>query len=170
MDDSYFLSLIVDGLSVSPLYSDESDRLFDIGMLRLLFEKLQIGKFIDEYDLTKEDYEKYFQGIMGDIDLSLKNELENEFRINQVENKMYKSETLNEIIECIENYEEAFMDRGGQLTVLGTFLLLVDKFNLDDFMSEYDFTPKEYAKYFQKTTKKHNKSLHKIIKKEFKNA
>ena len=85
MNDSYFLSLIVDSLSVSPYYIDESDKLFDIGMLRLLFKKFQIEEFMDEYDLTKDDYQKYFQNIIGDINLSMKVQLEQEFNINQVE-------------------------------------------------------------------------------------
>ena len=80
---------------------------------------------------------------------------------------MYENETINGIIECIDNYDDAFMNRGNQLTVLGTFLLLVDKFELDKAL-DCDFTEKEYDKYFKDTTKKYNKPIHKIIKKEFK--
>jgi len=79
MNDSLFLSLIIERLLVSPFYVDENDSLFDISMLRLLFDKLEIGKFIDEYDLSLADYEKYFQEILSDIDSSLKSELENSF-------------------------------------------------------------------------------------------
>ena len=79
MNDSLFLSLIIESLSVSPFYTDESDSLFDISMLRLLFDKLQIEKFMDEYDISKSDYEQYFKEIMSDVDSSLKDELENSF-------------------------------------------------------------------------------------------
>lgn len=87
-----------------------------------------------------------------------------------LENKMrYESETLNVIIECIDNYEIAFFDRGNQLTALGTFLFIIDEFDLDGFMSEHEITKLEYERYFKATTKKHNKHLHKLMKKEFKN-
>ena len=40
MENSLFLNSVVDGLMVSTFYIDEEDRLFDIGMLKLLFKKL----------------------------------------------------------------------------------------------------------------------------------
>ena len=80
MENSLFLNSVVDGLMVSPFYIDEEDRLFDIGMLKLVFKKLQIEKFMDDYDLSLSDYEKYFQGIMDKKDFFSTKELENKFK------------------------------------------------------------------------------------------
>ena len=80
MENSLFLNSVVDGLMVSPFYIDEEDRLFDIGMLKLVFKKLQIEKFMNDYDLSISDYEKYFQGIMDKKDFFSTKELENKFK------------------------------------------------------------------------------------------
>lgn len=74
-----FLDVIIDSLMLSDNYLDEKDRLFDIAMLRLLFLKLNIDKYMDDYDLTKSDYEKYFKNILDTTDSSIKKELEGEF-------------------------------------------------------------------------------------------
>jgi hypothetical protein len=65
---------------LSDNYFDETDRLFDIAMLRLLFMKLDIDTFMDNYDLSKSDYEQYFKDILSTTDFSSKKELENEFK------------------------------------------------------------------------------------------
>jgi len=75
-----FLDLIIDSLMLSDNYSDETDRLFDIAMLRLLFMKLDIDTFMDNYDLSKSDYEQYFKEILATTDFFSKKELENEFK------------------------------------------------------------------------------------------
>lgn len=74
-----FLDLIIESLILSDNYLDETDRLFDIAMLRLLFLKLDIDKFMDNYDLSKSDYEQYFKDILATTDFSSKKELEDEF-------------------------------------------------------------------------------------------
>ena len=65
---------------LSDNYFDETDRLFEIAMLRLLFMKLDIDTFMDNYDLSKSDYEQYFKEILATTDFSSKKELENEFK------------------------------------------------------------------------------------------
>ncbi len=42
--------------------------------------KLDIDKFMDNYDLSKYDYEQYFKDILSTTDFSSKKELENEFK------------------------------------------------------------------------------------------
>jgi hypothetical protein len=64
-DDSIFLHTIVNALMVSPSYVDEKDKLFEIELLRLVFDKLDVQNFMDDYDVTQADYEEYFKGIMN---------------------------------------------------------------------------------------------------------
>lgn len=80
MENSLFLNSVVDSLMVSPFYIDEEDKLFDIGMLKLVFEKLEVKKFMNDYDLSLSDYEKYFHGIMEKKDFFSTKELENKFK------------------------------------------------------------------------------------------
>jgi len=80
---------------------------------------------------------------------------------------------LQRIVECVEEGEELFMEElfmndWDHITTLQSLHLLIEKFNLDEFMEEYTFTKEEYQKYFKDVTKSYDMSLHKKIKNEFK--
>jgi len=80
----------------------------------------------------------------------------------------YRSNMLKLIVECVEESEERFTSDWDHITTLQTLLMIVDKFNLDKFMSEYHFSKDEYNKYFKSYTKQYDISLHKEIKQNFK--
>ena len=82
---------------------------------------------------------------------------------------MYRSNMLNSLVECVGESEERFIDDWDYITTYQTLLMLIEKFNLDDFMEDYHFSEDEYNKYFKKITKVYNRELHKEIKKSFKN-
>lgn len=75
---------------------------------------------------------------------------------------------LQRIVECVEEGEELFMNDWDYITTLQSLHLLIEKFNLDEFMEEYTFTKEEYEKYFKDITKSYDMSLHKEIKRRFK--
>ena len=82
---------------------------------------------------------------------------------------MNRSNILNMVVKCVEESEWKFRSEWDHITTLQTLLMIVDKFNLDEFMSEYHFTKDEYNKYFKSFTKQYNISIHKEIKQSFKN-
>ncbi len=81
---------------------------------------------------------------------------------------MYENNVLNRIMECIEISDDVFKNKEKQLTALNTFILLMDKLDVDNFMYEYDFSEEEYNKYFKDIVKTYNKGLQKTIEQEFK--
>jgi len=81
---------------------------------------------------------------------------------------MYKNNMISRIVECVEEGEEFFMSEWDYITTLQSLHLLIEKFNLDEFMSEYSFTIDEYQKYFKEITKGYDMSLHKEVKRRFK--
>ena len=83
--------------------------------------------------------------------------------------RTYDNDSLNDIVKCIEQSNDVFIDKGNQLLVLNIFLLLIDKFSLDEWLSVNNFSKKEYKQYFKNIVKTYNPLLHQVVKLEFKN-
>ena len=81
---------------------------------------------------------------------------------------MYNNKILNNTLEAIIVSEDIFVSDWDKYTTLQTIKLIIDNFSLDRFLSQYDFSKKEYKDYFQDYVKSENRDKHKIIKQEFK--
>ena len=81
---------------------------------------------------------------------------------------MYENKILNNTLESINVSEDIFVSDWDKYTTLQTIKLIIDKFELDRFLSEYDFSKQEYKHYFQDYVKSNNKDKYKRITQEFK--
>ena len=83
---------------------------------------------------------------------------------------MYNTDVLNNIIRSIESSSHLYTGYIDYITTIQSFRLIIEKFNLEEFIDTYNITEEEYAKFFEEIMKKHNKRLHKIVQDEFKNG
>jgi hypothetical protein len=82
--------------------------------------------------------------------------------------KMYENRILNNTLESIIVSEDIFVSNWDKYTTLLILKLIIDKFELDRFLSEYDFSKQEYESYFQDYVKSQSKNTDKRIRQEFK--
>jgi hypothetical protein len=81
---------------------------------------------------------------------------------------MYENRILNNTLESIIVSEDIFVSNWDKYTTLLILKLIIDKFELDRFLSEYDFSKQEYESYFQDYVKSQSKNTDKRIRQELK--
>ncbi len=80
----------------------------------------------------------------------------------------YGNDFVNLVLESLENSKE-YHNEAHKQSAIGTFNLLVDEFEIKNYMDNHEITRNEYNYYFKAMTKKHRKHVHNFIQKEFKN-
>ena len=80
----------------------------------------------------------------------------------------YGNDFVNLVLESLENSKE-YHNEAHKQSAIGTFKLLVDKFEIKNYMDGHEITRSEYDYYYKAMTKKHRKHVHNFIQKEFKN-
>ena len=80
---------------------------------------------------------------------------------------MYKTQLLNNVIECMEESEDIYCTDYSKEIGIQSLRLLIDKFNLDNFTDNYEFTQSDYEKYFIEIIKKFDNKSNKDFLKEY---
>jgi len=79
---------------------------------------------------------------------------------------MSNTKYIDEIMMSIEN-SNSYFDDYERIMAIKSLQFIVDKFNLNEFVQNFEVTDGEYKKYFKKIVKKYDKKRHKEYKKSY---